>query len=137
MDFAVSLWAAIPAAIASVVVGWFGGIYAIKSKRIDRDAALVERLTALWEAGLTREAAAHTEIAQLRRELANESAARIRLEASVTLCQKRCGSTPPPPPKVAALLGSPHSEGPAGRRVSLPLSAKTAGLSEPFKPPKG
>ena len=134
MDFAVSIWAAIPAAIASVVVGWFGGIYAIKSKRIDRDAALVERLTALLEAGLTREAAAHTEIAQLRRELATESAARIRLEASVSLCQRRCGSTPPPASEAAALLGSPRSESPAGRRVS-PLSAKKpAGLSEPFKP---
>jgi hypothetical protein len=131
MDFAITLWAAIPAAVASVVVGWFGGIYAVKSKKIDRDAALVERLTALWEAGLARESASAAEIASLRRELANETAARIRLEASVSVCQRRCGSTPPPAQEAAALLESPTSGRPAGLRVSLPLSTTSAGRRGP------
>lgn len=126
MDLSIPLWAAVPAAIASVVTGWFGGIYAIKSKKIDASTALVERLTFLWEAGLAREASAHEQIAALHRALAEETAARIRLEASVAWCRRRCGSVPPPLPEAADLLRSKRATTAAVGGVSLPLSTTTA-----------
>lgn len=126
MDLTLPLWAAVPAAIASITTGWFAGIYAVKSKKIDASAALVERLTGLWEAGLAREAEAYQRIAGLQKGLAEESAARIRLEASIAWCRQRCGSMPPPPTLTAAIMLDRKGAHRAAGSVSLSPSAPAA-----------